>query len=229
MPRCDSAGPATKRASTTMRNMVLICPPRTGSAGYNVASSALSRLLLIASGARKADAVVPYDAVISGERSRWERHDYCKSIRRAADGWRSGLADAGRMASSGAARMRSSSNGWTAHPNLQRRPHAPAAGRGRLQVQIRLAFVGHRLLSSSQVYDSAPNNRRSLYRIAHLAFVTVYLVGRIAPLVGKLGVHAYHARIARCPCFLLAFQRLRTHLIGCHKAFTEAGIQQFSV
>jgi hypothetical protein len=162
MPRCDSAGPATKRASTTMRNMVLICPPRTGSAGYNVASSALSRLLLIASGARKADAVVPYDAVISGERSRWERHDYCKSIRRAADGWRSGLADAGRMASSGAARMRSSSNGWTAHPNLQRRPHAPAAGRGRLQVQIRLAFVGHRLLSSSQVYDSAPNNRRSL-------------------------------------------------------------------
>ena len=44
MPRCDSAGPATKRASTTMRNMVLICPPRTGSAGYNVASSALSRL-----------------------------------------------------------------------------------------------------------------------------------------------------------------------------------------
>jgi len=120
-------------------------------------------------------------------------------------GWRSGLADAGRMASSGAARMRSSSNGWTAHPNLQRRPHAPAAGRGRLQVQIRLAFVGHRLLSSSQVYDSAPNNRRSLYRIAHLAFVTVYLVGRIAPLVGKLGVHAYHARIARCPCFLLAF------------------------
>ena len=77
------------------------------------------------------------------------------------------------------------SSGWSAYPNLRLRPHAPAAGRGRLQVQIRRAFVGHRLLSSSQVYDSAPNNRRSLYRIAHLAFVTVYLVGQLAPLVAS--------------------------------------------
>jgi hypothetical protein len=53
------------------------------------------------------------------------------------------------------------SPGWIAHPNLQRRPHAPAAGRGRLQVQIRRAFVGHRLRTSSQIYDWAyARNRR---------------------------------------------------------------------
>ena len=74
----------------------------------------------------------------------------------------SATASAARRRSAGRGCERSSSNGWAAHPNLQRWPHAPAAGRGRLQVQIRLAFVGHRLLSSSQVYDSAPNNRRSL-------------------------------------------------------------------
>jgi hypothetical protein len=49
--------------------------------------------------------------------------------------------------------MREVSPGWAAHPNLQLRPHSPNKGRGRLQVQIRRAFVGHRLLSSSQVYD----------------------------------------------------------------------------
>ena len=47
------------------------------------------------------------------------------------------------------------SSGWSAYPNLRLRPHAPAAGRGRLQVQIRRAFLGHHLLSSSQVYDYA--------------------------------------------------------------------------
>jgi hypothetical protein len=44
---------------------------------------------------------------------------------------------------------------WSAYPNLRLRPHAPNKGRGRLQVQIRRAFVGHHLLSSSQVYDYA--------------------------------------------------------------------------
>jgi hypothetical protein len=48
--------------------------------------------------------------------------------------------------------------------NLQRRPHAPNAGRGRLQVQIRRAFVGHRLLSSSQVYDWAYTRHRAYRR-----------------------------------------------------------------
>ncbi len=35
------------------------------------------------------------------------------------------------------------------------------------------------------VAESAPNKRRGLYRIAHLAFVTVYLVGQLAPLVAS--------------------------------------------
>jgi hypothetical protein len=65
----------------------------------------------------------------------------------------SATASAARRRSAGRGCERSSSNGWAAHPNLQRRPHAPAAGRGRLQVQIRRAFVGHCLLSSSQAYD----------------------------------------------------------------------------
>jgi hypothetical protein len=49
---------------------------------------------------------------------------------------------------------------WPDHPNLRRRPHAPNKGRGRLQRQIRRAFVGHCLLSSSEVYDWAyPRHR----------------------------------------------------------------------
>ena len=43
---------------------------------------------------------------------------------------------------------------WINYPNLLRRPHAPNAGRGRLQVQIRRAFVGRDVLTSSEVYDS---------------------------------------------------------------------------
>ena len=43
---------------------------------------------------------------------------------------------------------------WRNYPNLQRRPHAPNAGRGRLQRQIRRAFMaGGDELTSSQVYD----------------------------------------------------------------------------
>ena len=51
---------------------------------------------------------------------------------------------------------------WESYPNLQRRPHAPAKGRGRLQVQIYRAFaVGGNELTSSQVYDWAYPRRRS--------------------------------------------------------------------
>jgi hypothetical protein len=53
---------------------------------------------------------------------------------------------------------------WLDHPNLQRRPHAPNKGRGRLQRQIRRAFVGHCLLSSSQVYDWAYPRHRAWRR-----------------------------------------------------------------
>ena len=33
--------------------------------------------------------------------------------------------------------------GWEYYPNLHRRPHAPNAGRGRLQRQIARAFIAH--------------------------------------------------------------------------------------
>ena len=45
-------------------------------------------------------------------------------------------------------------------PNLLRRPRAPAAGRGRLQVQIRRAFVGREVLTSSEIYDSCYAKRQ---------------------------------------------------------------------
>ena len=52
------------------------------------------------------------------------------------------------------ARGRSPSRGWARYPNLQLRPHVPNKGRGRLQRQIRRAFMaGGNELTSSQVYD----------------------------------------------------------------------------
>jgi hypothetical protein len=57
--------------------------------------------------------------------------------------------------------VRSPPKGWAGHPNLQNRPHSPNKGRGRLQVQIRRAFAGHRLRTSSQIYDWCyPRNRK---------------------------------------------------------------------
>jgi len=45
------------------------------------------------------------------------------------------------------------SQGWDYFPNLRLRPHAPAAGRGRLQRQIARAFHAHGpVLTSSDVY-----------------------------------------------------------------------------
>jgi hypothetical protein len=64
---------------------------------------------------------------------------------------------------------------WLGHRNLQRRPHAPNAGRGRLQVQIRRAFmVGGNELTSSEVYDWAYSRRRS-----HLSEAARWSVHRI--------------------------------------------------
>jgi hypothetical protein len=44
---------------------------------------------------------------------------------------------------------------WDDHPNLRLRPHAPARGHGRLQVQIKRAFVaaGVDTLPASVVYN----------------------------------------------------------------------------
>jgi hypothetical protein len=51
---------------------------------------------------------------------------------------------------------------WSGHPNLRLRPHSPAKGRGRMQQQVRRAFIVHGpVVSSSQVYDWVfPRNRK---------------------------------------------------------------------
>jgi hypothetical protein len=48
------------------------------------------------------------------------------------------------------------------YPNLLRAPHSPHKGRGRLQVQIRRAFVGREVLTSTEIYDSCYAKRRML-------------------------------------------------------------------
>jgi hypothetical protein len=56
--------------------------------------------------------------------------------------------------------MRTPPAKWENYPNLRLRPHAPNAGRGRLQRQIRRAFAGRPLLTSSEVYDACYVKRR---------------------------------------------------------------------
>ena len=48
----------------------------------------------------------------------------------------------------------SPSQGWARYPNLQRRPHSPNLGRGRLQRQIARAFEAHGPeVTTSTIYD----------------------------------------------------------------------------
>ena len=51
---------------------------------------------------------------------------------------------------------------WESYPNLAKRPHAPAKGRGRLQRQVRRALIVHGpLVTTSQLLNWAyPRNRR---------------------------------------------------------------------
>ena len=46
------------------------------------------------------------------------------------------------------------------YPNLLLGPRAPNKGRGRLQVQIRRAFVGREVLTSSEIYNNCYPRRR---------------------------------------------------------------------
>ena len=53
---------------------------------------------------------------------------------------------------------------WVGHRNLRLRPYAPARGRGRLQVQIKRAFVVHGpTVTSSQVYNWTHARRRLMH------------------------------------------------------------------
>jgi hypothetical protein len=52
-------------------------------------------------------------------------------------------------------------HGWDRHPNLRRRPHAPAAGRGSIQRAVRQCLAMHAgVASSTQLYDFAHARRR---------------------------------------------------------------------
>jgi hypothetical protein len=75
---------------------------------------------------------------------------------------------------------------WQHHPNLSLRPHAPNAGRGRLQRQIRRAFVaGGPVLSSSEIYDWTYVGRARLRR-SHLHRLRIWkLLQEVAEPVGR--------------------------------------------
>ena len=85
---------------------------------------------------------------------------------------------------------------WQGHPNLRRRPPAPALGRGRLQRQVRRAFLaGGPIVSSSEVYDwTIVRNRRmrpnlcwSVLRILRVIAVPVGRASTIGqPLLWRL-------------------------------------------
>jgi hypothetical protein len=59
--------------------------------------------------------------------------------------------------------------GWNGYPNLRLRPAAAARDRGRLQVQVRRAFLVHGpVVSASVVYDWCyPRHRRLNQRRRH--------------------------------------------------------------
>jgi hypothetical protein len=80
-------------------------------------------------------------------------------------------------------------SGWENYPNLRRRPHAPAAGRGRLQRQIRRCFVlfGPEVSSSRLLdwcYVSAVSGARHHWSVRRILEVVAERVGR-APSAGR--------------------------------------------
>jgi hypothetical protein len=76
---------------------------------------------------------------------------------------------------------------WPRHPNLRLRPPKPALGRGRLQRQIRRAFLFGEELSSSQIYDwcyagcARPLSTRQRYSVWRLLVTMADRVGRVWP------------------------------------------------
>ena len=75
---------------------------------------------------------------------------------------------------------------WQGHPNLRRRPPAPALGRGRLQRQVRRAFLaGGPIVSSSEVYDWT--NVRNRRMRPNLCWSVLRILRVIAEPVGRGG------------------------------------------
>jgi hypothetical protein len=80
---------------------------------------------------------------------------------------------------------REPSHGRAAFPNLQLAPHAPNAGRGRLQRQIARAFIGHPLRSSSEVYDWCYARDRSRTRSEAMRWSVRRILKVVADRVGR--------------------------------------------
>jgi hypothetical protein len=86
--------------------------------------------------------------------------------------------------------MRQVSPGWSAYPNLHRRPHAPNLGRGRLQRQIARAFIVHGdVVSATDIYCwCRPRSSRfgmpERWSIVRILRVIADPVGR-APTIGR--------------------------------------------
>jgi hypothetical protein len=77
---------------------------------------------------------------------------------------------------------------WSGHPNLRRRPHAPNAGRGRLQAAVRRAFIaaGGEPVPSSVFYDWSYPGRNRLSQLHRHAVWRVLVkvadpIGRVPP------------------------------------------------
>src|SRR4051812_26579192 len=78
---------------------------------------------------------------------------------------------------------------WPLHPNLRRKPYAPAAGRGRIQIQIKRAFAaaGSDTLSSSAVFDWAlVRVRRDDWRRRH-RWSVIRVLRELCDPVGRAG------------------------------------------
>jgi hypothetical protein len=77
-------------------------------------------------------------------------------------------------------------DGWNSYPNLRHRPHAPAAGRGRLQRQIARCFmVFGPVVSSTRLYDWCYMRRaRHRYSVWLILQRIADPVGR-APTIGR--------------------------------------------
>jgi hypothetical protein len=84
---------------------------------------------------------------------------------------------------------RESSSGWDRYPNLQLRPHAPNAGKGRLQRQIARAFIGHPFRSTSEIYDWCYARDRSRTRSEAMRWSVHRILREIAEPVRKVPPH----------------------------------------
>jgi hypothetical protein len=99
---------------------------------------------------------------------------------------------------------------WDDHPNLRLRPHAPSRGRGRLQVQVRRAFLVHGpVVSSSALYDWCyPRRRRLTQRRRHSVW---RILVTIADPIGRVPPHGAWLWRLRTDRLGIAF----SSLVGC--------------